>query len=122
MAATAASASVPALASVAGAAGGGGADSLHGEFKSEKLQVVGLAVPVAQAVSGAAAGGGVGISLLTAQEALWMQHLPSGIGKPFVGRTFTRRVVRMEAFKSCDLHTPLRLRSPRCARVAASAA
>ena len=54
-------------------------------MKTEKLlQAVGLSVAVAAGVSSAGSA-----QLLTVQETEWMEWLPVGIGKPFVGRTFT---------------------------------
>lgn len=97
LAATSVSAIAPPIPTASGASGDGGsyAAVAFGVVKSEKLQAVGLAVPVAQAVSGVAGCSGIGggLSLLTAQEAKWMKFLPAGIGKPFVGRTFTRLVL-----------------------------
>ena len=97
LAATSGSAIAPPIPTASGDSGGGGSAVALGfvVVKSEKLQAVGLAVPVAQAVSGVAGGSGIGgsLSLLTAQEAKWMKFLPAGIGKPFVGRTFTRSVL-----------------------------
>jgi hypothetical protein len=56
-----------------------------GLVKKEKLQTVGLAVPIATVSASGAAGG----PLLTAQEKKWMELLPAGIGKPFLGRSFS---------------------------------